>query len=127
MPLYDFRCGEGHLFEKTVPLAQFHEVQLCGCGAPSLRLISAPFVISDSLPPTMGADGRMHDSRASYHRSLHPSGNPKGEAVHVLGAGERPKPVKHKADRKRIREDVARSIAEVKQGRRVSPVAIEGV
>jgi putative FmdB family regulatory protein len=127
MPLYDFRCAKGHRFDKMVSLAQFSEIQLCDCGEPSERLISAPFVISDSLPPTMGADGRMHDSRASYHRSLTPSGNPKGEAVHVLGAGEKVKPVAHKVDKQRIREDVARSIAEVKQGRRVTPVSIEGV
>ena len=127
MPLYDFRCEKGHRFERAVPLARFAEVQKCDCGAVGSRQISAPFIVSDSIAPIMGADGRMHDSKASYHRSLSPSGNPRGERFQVLGAGERIKPVKVKTDKKKLRDDIARSISEVKQGRRVTPVAIDGV
>ena len=127
MPLYDFRCEKGHRFERMVPLARFAEVQKCDCGADCSRQISMPFIVSDSIAPIMGADGKMHDSKAAYHRSLSPLGNPKGERFQVLGAGERIEPVKIKTDKKRLRDDIARSIAEVKQGRRVTPVAIDGV
>jgi putative FmdB family regulatory protein len=127
MPLYDFRCERGHRFERMVPLAQFSDVQTCDCGEVSKREVCAPFVKSDTIVPIMGADGKMHDSMASYQRSLTPSGNPKGEHYHVLEAGEQVKRVKHKPDKKKIRDDIARSIAEVKQGRRVNPVAIDGV
>lgn len=127
MPLYDFRCGNGHVFERMVPLARFAEPQICDCGEDAKRKVSAPFIVTDSIPPTMGADGKMHDSKAAYHRSLMSSGNPKGEAVHVLGAGEKIRPLQNKTDKKKLRDDIARSIAEVKQGRRVTPVAIDGV
>lgn len=127
MPLYDFRCEQGHRFERMVPLAMFAEVQFCDCGEASRREVCAPHVVSDSIAPIMGADGKMHHSMASYRRSLSPSGNPKGEQFHELGAGERVKPIKHKTDQKKLRDDITRSIAEVKQGRRMTPVAIDGV
>ena len=60
MPLYDFRCAEGHEFERAVPLAEFAAPQSCGCGAPSRRLLSAPRVKSDTTAPQMGADGKLH-------------------------------------------------------------------
>lgn len=127
MPMYDFRCGEGHRFERMVPLARFSEVQRCDCGSAASRQIAAPHVISDSIAPVRGGDGRMHDSRAAYHHSLTPAGNPRGERFEVLGAGETIKPVARKRDERQLRDDIARSISEVKQGRRVQPVAIEGV
>lgn len=127
MPLYGFSCGEGHRFERMVPLARFHEAQRCECGAVAEREIAAPHVISDAIAPVMGGDGRLHDSRAAYHRSLTPEGNPRGERFEILGAGESIKPTVQKRDQKALRDDIARSIAEVKQGRRVEPVAIEGV
>jgi putative FmdB family regulatory protein len=127
MPLYDFRCEQGHRFERMVPLASFAEVQICDCGEPSQRAVCAPHIVSDCIAPIRGADGKMHDSKSAYMRSLTPSGNPRGESYQVLGAGEQIEPVKHKTDGKKLRDDIARSIAEVKQGRRAMPVAIDGV
>lgn len=118
MPLYDFRCGEGHEFDRLVPLAQFDEPQHCDCGAMAQRLVSAPMVIGDYLPkPIMGADGRMHDSRSSYEHSLTPEGNPQGERYHVLGADEKPATFKPKQSTEAERVEVAKkALHDVKAG-----------
>lgn len=120
MPLYDFKCGEGHNFERFVPLSDFASPQRCECGAPSQRLVSAPVVLSDVIEPRYGADGKLHDSLSSYRRSLTPEGNPRGERFFELG-DEQLKTVEHKPDPKKLRDDIRKSIAEVKQGRRVAP------
>lgn len=120
MPLYDFSCPEGHRFERFVPLAKFSDPQRCECGAPSQRLVSAPVVLSDAIEPRYGADGKLHDSLSSYRRSLTPEGNPRGERFFELG-DEQLKTVEHKPDPKALRDDIRKSIAEVKQGRRVTP------
>jgi putative FmdB family regulatory protein len=120
MPLYDFKCGEGHKFERFVPLSDFASPQRCECGAPSQRLVSAPAVISDVIEPRYGADGKLHDSLSSYRRSLMPEGNPRGERFFELGE-DKLKTVERKPDPKALRDDIRKSIAEVKQGRRVAP------
>lgn len=125
MPLYDYRCGKGHRFERLVPLASLSEAQICDCGAASRKLLSAPRVISDTIPPTYGADGKLHDSLSSYRHSMTPEGNPQGERYNEVER-QHVRSLDSKPDRKQIRDDIERSIAEVKQGRRVAPVALEG-
>lgn len=120
MPLHDYRCGEGHTFERFVPLALLSAPQHCDCGAVSQRLVCAPVVVSDSITPQYGADGRLHDSRSSLAYSLTPEGNPKGERFFDLGTDQL-KTVEQKTDQRKLRDDIRRSIEEVKQGRRVLP------
>ncbi len=33
MPLYEFKCEKGHVFDRRVPLAEFDFAQHCDCGA----------------------------------------------------------------------------------------------
>lgn len=47
MPLYDFECEYGHKFDRFLPLAKFDEPQLCICGSPARKLVSAPFIQAD--------------------------------------------------------------------------------
>lgn len=47
MPLYDFICGGGHIFERYVSLAAFEETQFCHCGREARRKVCAPFVRGD--------------------------------------------------------------------------------
>lgn len=122
MPLYDYKCGEGHRFERAVPLALFHAVQECDCGAPAQRMISAPRVISDAIEPRFGADGKLHDSLASYRHSLTPEGNPKGERYHELGNDRLPDFKEPPKDRRKMRDAIKRGIEDVKNGR-VPPLA----
>jgi len=125
VPLYDFRCGEGHLFERMVPLARFAEPQLCECGSATQRLVSAPRLApTDAIEPIRGADGKMHDSLSGYRRTLEPGGNPKGERYLEIGNEEMPVVTKD-FDRKQRRDDIKAGIEDVRNGRVPPPVALE--
>lgn len=104
-----------------MPLKLFSEPQSCECGAPAKRLISAPRVVSDCIDPIMGADGKLHDSLASYRHSLTPEGNPKGERFLELGSERLPEFKQPKPDRRKRREAIKAGIQDVKYGR-VPPV-----
>ena len=109
-----------------VSLASFHDTQHCECGAPAERLISAPRVVSDEIAPTMGADGKMHTSMASYRHSLTPEGNSRGERYIEMGNEEGPKWKAPSFDRKKRRDDIRAGIQDVKEGRiPPPPVAID--
>lgn len=126
MPLYDFKCGEGHRFERAVPLAHFHDEQLCECGAPSQRQISAPRIAgNDTIEPCWGPDGKQYTSLARYRQSLLPQNNPKGERFIEMGT-EPIKPYKApEFDRKERRDAIKAGIADVKAGR-VPPITATG-
>lgn len=83
---------------------------------------SSPFIHRDSIEPCLGADGRMHDSLASYRRSLRADGNPRGETFIELG-NERMTPNLPTFDRKQRRDDIRAGIEDVRNGR-VPPLAI---
>jgi len=117
MPLYDFRCGEGHQFERAVPLARFADIQECDCGTVAQRIISAPRVRSDFIEPTRGPDGKIHDSLAGYRHSLTPGGNPRGERYFELGDQELPAFKAPEFDRRTRRDAIKAGIADVKAGR----------
>lgn len=124
MPLYDFQCAAGHRFDRFVKLCDFHEGQACECGRDAHRLLSAPRLISDSIDPCLGPDGKMHDSLASYRRSLLPENNPKGERYTEIG-NERLKPIEHKFDRKQRRDDIRAGLEDVRNGRVPSMAILE--
>jgi putative FmdB family regulatory protein len=121
MPLYDFRCDDGHRFERFVSLAHFGDRQTCECGAGASRSNCAPRVLSDSIEPTLGPDGKMHTSLASYRHSCTPEGNPRGERFAELGRDELPAFKAPQFDRKKRREAIKAGIQDVKEGR-VPPV-----
>lgn len=121
MPLYDLRCEQGHRFERFIPLARIGDQQCCDCGKPAERLVSAPRVISDTIDPIRGADGKMHTSISSYRHSLTPDGNPRGERFTEMGNQELPAFEAPKFDRRERREHIKAGIEDVKNGR-VPPV-----
>ena len=50
MPIYEWQCGEGHVFEMLVPAGAAKRRQRCpGCGAKSKRVIST-FAIHGGAP-----------------------------------------------------------------------------
>lgn len=125
MPLYDFRCADGHRFDRFVPLAHFGDRQSCECGHEATRLVSAPRILADTIEPCMGADGKMHTSLGSLRASYRPSGNPQGESYTEIGnekIAAAPKPAIDKAQR---REDIKAAMQDVKNGR-VPPLTILG-
>lgn len=121
MPLYDFKCGSGHRFDRLVKLADFDVPQLCQCGEGAERQVSAPRILSDQIEPARGADGKMHDSLSGLRRSYLPSGNPQGERYLELG-DQSIKPVTHTFDRKQRRDDIRAAMEDVKNGR-VPPIS----
>lgn len=126
MPLYDFRCAEGHRFERMVPLREFDAAQLCDCGSAASRVPCAPRVISDIIDPMLGADGKLHDSLASYRRSLTPEGNPRGERFIEIGNEEIKASPRPDFDRAQRRDDIRAAIADVKAGKPIpAPVVLE--
>lgn len=128
MPLYDLQCAQGHRFERYIKLAHFDDPQACDCGASAARMLSAPRVISDYIEPCMGMDGKMHDSLASYRKTLLPEGNPRGERYTEIG-NERVKAdvADERAEKAARVQEIKRAIHDVRSGNMptptVSPVA----
>jgi putative FmdB family regulatory protein len=122
MPMYDYLCAEGHRFERMVSLSRFDDAQQCQCGELARRQISAPMVLSDCMAPKWGADGKLHDSRASWERAT----DAKGEKFYPLDPGEGiPKGETQKHDEKQLRDDIRAGIEDVKYGRVAPPVVLE--
>lgn len=128
MPLHDYLCGEGHRFERFVPLAALSEPQECGCGAPAQRLPCTPAIgINDTIDPCWGADGKQHTSLSSYRNSLLPQNNARGERFIEMGTEQAKPYTPPPVDPAKRRDDVRRAIADIKKGKPVpTPAAIGG-
>lgn len=70
MPLYDFRCSEGHTFERMVKLVNFDDLQLCACHAPAQRLISRPMISVESVDYTCPVTGKWIGSKRAHEDNL---------------------------------------------------------
>lgn len=79
--------------------------------------LAMPYFRQDSIEPCMGMDGKMHDTLSGYRKTLRPDGNPKGERYLELGNDSLPDFEAPKFDRKKRRDDIKRTIAEVKSGK----------
>lgn len=82
MPLYDFRCAEGHEFERFVKLEAFDDAQECSCGAPCQRLLSAPMFSVDSVGYSCPVTGDWVGSKREHSENL------KKQGCRVLEPGE---------------------------------------
>lgn len=83
MPLYDFRCSEGHTFERMVKLANFDDLQFCACNAPAQRLISRPMISVESVDYTCPVTGKWIGSKRAHEDNLARQG------CRVLETGEK--------------------------------------
>jgi putative FmdB family regulatory protein len=70
MPVYEFRCAQGHRFDRFLKLANYSEPQVCACGQGCERLVSAPFVQPDIAPYRSPIDDRWIDSRSQKREDL---------------------------------------------------------
>lgn len=92
MPLYVFRCSEGHRFDRFLPLARYDEAQNCDCGAPSRKIIVPTMITKPFDEPIQSmADGKYYSDAASLERTYKASGNPQGVEYDCIG-DEKPKP-----------------------------------
>lgn len=74
-----------------------------------------PKVKSDSIEPTLGLDGKMHDSRSSFMKTMMPDGNPQGQRYYDLGSDS----LEHqevKFDKEQRIETIKRAIHDVETG-----------
>ena len=70
MPMYQFRCTEGHTFDRLVPLAQSDEPQPCPCGAAASRQIIAPAIRTDYPGYTCPVSGKWIEGRVAHRENL---------------------------------------------------------
>ena len=70
MPMYQFRCTEGHTFDRLVPLAQFDEPQSCPCGVAASRQIVAPAIRTDYAGYTCPVSGKWIEGRTAHRENL---------------------------------------------------------
>lgn len=70
MPLYDFKCSEGHKFERIVPLAEFKFIQICSCGMASVRMISRPMFSVDNTDYSCPVTGERISSKHQHENNL---------------------------------------------------------
>lgn len=83
MPLYDFRCDEGHRFERFVKLENFADPQNCSCGAAAERVISAPMFTVDNTGYNCPITGKWIGSKKAHEDNL------KRHDCRVLETGEK--------------------------------------
>lgn len=83
MPLYDFRCPEGHTFERMVRLENFQDPQHCTCGEVAARCISAPRFSVDYTDYTCPVTGKYIGSKHAHENNLATHG------CRVLETGEK--------------------------------------
>ena len=88
---------------------------------PARSRFPAPMILRDTMPPTLGPDGRMHDSVSSFRAACRPDGNPRGERYLELGDEELPAFKPPEFDPKARRDAIHAGIADVKNGR-IPPV-----
>ena len=70
MPMYQFRCTAGHVFDRFVRLAQFDKPQSCSCGAAASRQIVAPAIHTDYPGYTCPVSGKWIEGRAAHRENL---------------------------------------------------------
>lgn len=94
MPLYDFKCVNGHTFERQVKLANFEDIQTCDCNAVATRLISKPRFSVDQTDYACPVTGERIASKREHEENL------KRQNCRVLEPGET-----ESAAKKRLSDD----------------------
>jgi len=75
MPIYEYRCGEGHVFERILPVEQYLSTQHCQCGEVGQKVIlHAPRVFGDYEGYESPSTGRWIEGRRAREADLRMSG-----------------------------------------------------
>lgn len=75
MPVYEYRCGDGHVFERLLPLSSYLEPQFCSCGEVGQKVIlHAPRVFGDYEGYESPASGRWVEGRRAREEDLRSTG-----------------------------------------------------
>lgn len=71
MPIYTFKCSNGHTETHYAKIIERDAIRQCAsCGANLLRILEAPAVRTDISPYQSPVDGRWIDSRAARREDL---------------------------------------------------------
>lgn len=125
MPLYGYKCANGHRFDSFAKLAAYKDPQQCACGLMAERTVCAPAIRTDTIEPTRGADGKMHTSRVSYLHSLTAEGNPRGvNYEEATGSDINDSYTAPETSEAEMRESIKEAIADVANGN-LPPVVTE--
>lgn len=83
MPLYEYKCPEGHTFTRFLPLASYREEQICEyCQKPAEKQLSAPAVLGDYPGYSCPITGTWIEGRRAHEENLRKHG------CRVLESGE---------------------------------------
>lgn len=96
MPVYEYRCGAGHVFERILPVAQYLLPQSCDCGQAGQKVIlHPPRVFSDYEGYESPGTGKWVEGRVARERDLASCGcrpyeaGEREAAARVVAADER--------------------------------------
>lgn len=70
MPLYAYVCADGHAFDRYLPVSSYAEPQTCECGAPGIKRICAPMVVTDLPGYESPVDGRWVEGKRARREDL---------------------------------------------------------
>lgn len=90
MPLYDFKCATGHKFETFLKLVHYQDPQICACGLPASRVISAPMFHIEHVGYDCPITGDWIGSKRQHEENL------QKQSCRVLEPGERQLVTKNK-------------------------------
>lgn len=75
MPVYEYLCGAGHVFERILPVREYLAPQACSCGAVGQKVIlHPPRVFADFEGYESPATGRWIAGRTARRQDLAESG-----------------------------------------------------
>lgn len=107
MPVYSYKCLEGHRFERFLRLAEYEVMQLCDCGAVGERQICAPMVAGDLLEYVSPVTGRPVRGRRDRLEDL------KRANCRPYESGEREDAIRRKAAKEQeLDRSVERTVGE---------------
>jgi putative FmdB family regulatory protein len=71
MPCYEFKCRNGHEFERVLPIADYQQPQQCECGAEGRRILSLPtLMVKQDVSYQSPIDGRTVNSERARRNDL---------------------------------------------------------
>lgn len=70
MPIYEYKCMNGHKFEKFLKMADSDEEQFCECGRPGHKQVTAARVVADYAGYECPITGDWIEGRAAHRENL---------------------------------------------------------
>lgn len=108
MPIYEYRCDEGHIYERLLPVDRYLEATYCNrCGCIGQKVIlHPPRVFGDYEGYESPATGKWIEGRRARERDFAESG------CRPYEAGEREEMVKRQEANDRHLDKVVESVVE---------------